>query len=199
MILRDEWSAIIPAGARMPFKTSADFFYIDEITTVATNASAKIDASLNRGRFARIGAGHSLQGIVGNSDVRQLDFYNQTGNEVFVRVIYGNGVANFMGEVTIQNAAISLSAATIAAINPPAVNDAAGWEEVNNEIKTFTGCTGITVVNDGGLPITVQGKALPVGQSVEWSANGRSDTVGPVVVDATGSHANVIHVGGLIS
>lgn len=200
---REQKKDLIPAGERRTFDINGDYWFVHSMQTGSeAGADVEIQLAVNGRGFAPAGKGENGQGTPGQAEIKTLEFYNDTGSAVFVRVICGNGSRPYSPRVEISNPTLELGEDTIDALNPPAETAEPGWDVVDDEEWIFSGMSGIAIVNTGSANITVYssrfpgGRTLGVSESVEWTVNGRFDLIGDVTVDATGSVAEVTTVGG---
>jgi hypothetical protein len=174
-LTRRSWSARIPAGQRRKFGTACDWYTVDDLT-------APILASVNGEDYAIIRTGENQQDPEVNRGFETIEFYNNTGAEVTVTLLYGFGFHNAVPRIEIGNA-VELGDDTLLALNPPAVVGRALIARVVDATQNIANTYGITVSNIGAVNILVQGDVLAPGETVGWTSNGRADLVGNVEID----------------
>lgn len=210
----NEWSATIAPGGTAFCQIQGDYFHIDELYRTSDSTSVAINCTLNERRPRRIRAGNMLQGAPGRQQIKKLTFNNNTASEVFIVVIFGNGICNFAPQITLQNVSVNLNQATIDAIVDGIVDGIRAPEEGNPSLTRkgegtwrLSGTSGFWIgnVSATALDITLDGAdfedPVDLAPTEDWevSANGRHDTLGDVVITVpAGGTVEISKVGGTI-
>jgi hypothetical protein len=169
---RDTWSVVIAAGLTADFSTVCDYFYVSSIVD-GGGVAQTILLSVNKpNTFAPIASAQGGQGRVGAGDIQTLKFKNNGSASVTVTMIFGNGAANFNGDVT----------ALANAINKPLVLKLVCEDlAAGSGPKVYSGMKSIEVIsNTVGQNVRVQSVSgmdyqIAGGLSKEWSCENDDD------------------------
>jgi hypothetical protein len=207
---REPQEITIAAGKKHPFQLNCDWFVIDRCQ-VGTEAGDDVTlyAAINDRRAAPIRRGEPGAAVnLGRGEIRTIEIENRTASPAFVRVIYGFGSRPYSPETIISNPSLALDADTIddlaTAIAAKQAVPVKGVPYLSvvaaGETKTFDDFAGISILNTGDGNIEILGVEFATGGGMDWNANGRFDTLGPLVVKGlTDGQALVSRVGGTVS
>ena len=175
-------SIVVPAnGGRMLQLIRGDYFHI-------VSASGTVTLAVNRGGFTPCPSGLIQRYPAGNDEIEQIEFYNASGSDVTVVVVYGRGDMQITGQV-------NLSSSDLLSITPAAATVATDFQDITGS-TAFAAKKSITVINTGSADITVTGagaaRTLSAGETVNWSTLRQQDTLNTITVNATGGNARVI-------
>lgn len=176
-------SVTLAAGGTHKLYVGGDFFRVYSMTGAT---ASQLEIRVNGDDWTPCEPGLLHQGVVGNGDVQQVEFRNPSAGSIALKVIHGKGREEIVGQVAITNPQFNLDPGDVAAITPPAETLAAGGDNLSDEVKVYTGLRSITVINTGGINITVNGVTWAPGYGPTFSTSGRMDVLGQVTVDCTG-------------
>ncbi len=169
---RSQTTLVIANNGKARVHVGGDYFFI-------YSQSGALQISVNDDSFTNCQSGLIHSGVIGRDDIADLEFYNTSGADVTVVVIFGKGSQSVTGSV-------SISAADLASLTPAAATVDCDVVDVNNLSTVFASKTSIAIYNVGSTDITVNGRTLAAGNDVEWSALRQQDVLKNITVDATG-------------
>lgn len=209
-VTRKSWKRTIAAGGSAECAMRADYFFVHQLYTVSTSADVEIPMSVNdltEADSAPVRVGEALNGTPGTAQIRKVKFFNNTGGDIYVEIIFGLGQrfttsrAVVSGTVNIDPDDLAdLAQQIIDGIASPVIMAPVG-ETVDDTGATFTLMKSIYVENTSesqDVVVTAPSglnRTLAAGEFDEFSVENDYDYFEAITVTpASGGSAKVLGV-----